>query len=230
MLSPSLRGGPLNLVVHANVLLLLLACMPARADKPAVDSQLQKNISLGSEQTTSIDRLVHILTMAEMRGGIEREAPGCTDRIPAQFPAVEGTVQSALESVNAAGERYNWKTAEGGILLQFAPPQPSLLDVTIANFTFGPKENPLRIEDRLFSLTEVRARMRNLKLNHHDSEPGFAQPVQKDAEANQIRLKDLTLREALLAISAQHDHKLVWSYQQYNCGDKAYSRFDWRVR
>ena len=194
-------------------------------------SIIAQQVSLPGQETTADDYIANVLRADGLRGGIEEKADRCPQTTYYQYPPFAGSVGDALRSVILpTGSHYAMAEIEGALLIQSNPEKQSLLDTNIASFSFQPDENPIQIQGKLFALPEVRKRAQELKLQEWEGELGFSTGKEHSAVAKPIKVENMTLRNALMVITATHEHRLLWLYEESTCKGRNGSRFNWLSR
>jgi hypothetical protein len=185
----------------------------------------EQMLTMPAQEQIAHRYVAHVLLTAGVRGGLEQKDNGCA-LVKQEYPEFHGSIQEALQFIRSSGGAQYIGVQRGqALFIRSVPQTESLLDTRISRFSFKPNEDPLAIQGKLFNLPEVRKRAQELKLEERPPEGGFSQRPGKEP-AEQIKIEGVSLREALERITLAHNHPLLWSYWEYSCNGKVYSKFD----
>lgn len=177
---------------------------------------------------STVNALTKTLNAAHVPGGVAT-AIFCGTEDRHDLTPLGPTVRDALDSIVVANPQYRWFVDQGAVNLIPSANELSLLDVVIADFKVESSDSQDDIVGKLLAVPEVKQGAKRLHLS-----PGFTEigirPLERPGSNTgkvkkglNLRLQNVTLREALNAITRTHG-SAVWSYQEKRCdGSKEFS-------
>lgn len=169
------------------------------------------------------------LSIAKVPGGIVLTRP-CSEeqaKYTYSFPSPI-SVHDAMEVFTSSDSSYRWSIDQGVVNLIPQSGSPAILDTHISLFDSGNDTTLAAAADLLLRLPEVRKRAKELRFDEPFSslqgyyainKPG-ATP-QSMAQPLNVRVKNVTMRDALNAIVRKHGRG-VWMYEEYWNSGKHY--------
>ena len=205
--------------------LVLLVCVSPffghqqQPEKPVSEEELLMRPVAISPSPTSVNSAFQSAIMAAHAAGGEVLMQGCAEPSNSVVRPKEGsTLRKLLDDIVAADPDYRWEVKDGVVNLLPAKGVPDLLTLRIGAFDSGDARDAITAETFLFALPEVRQRTDELGLDNagivhglHGFLPGAPPPPRL-----KVRLKDVTLLEALNALVRANKHG-VWIYREIHC-------------
>lgn len=170
-----------------------------------------KNVMVGQA-------VVNALLNADTPGGVANVSD-CKGMVTHTFTPRDSSLRGVLDSIVATDPRYTWGVMDGVINVIPRNGLPPFFGVRISKFDAVEVDSP---RDALFQLLAMpELRQAKLNLGRHAVQGGAyafcPECPPKETKKFSVRLKGVTVREALNAIASAHGNA-VWSFSQSDCG------------
>lgn len=164
--------------------------------------------------------VVNALLDAGAPGGVAKVSD-CNGRVTHIFRPRDSSLRGILDSIVSTDPRYTWEVKDDVINVLPSNGLPPFFAVRISRFEISHVETPNEALFKLLAIPEVR--QAQLNLGRHAVQGGVyafcpgCPP--KETKKISVNLKDVTVREALNAISRAHG-TAVWRFSQSECGGR----------
>lgn len=155
----------------------------------------------------------------------------CRATVTHSFTPRDSSLRGILDSIVATEPRYTWELKEGVINVIPRTGLPRFFGVRVVKFDAVDAESPRDVLFQLLALPELRETQ--LSLGRHAVQGGayvFCPDCPpKETKKFSVRLKGVTMREALNTIARAHGNA-VWSFSQSDCGGQKIFSIDFAAK
>ena len=174
--------------------------------------------------------VVNALLNADTPGGVANVSD-CRGLVTHSFTPRDSSLRGVLDSIVATDPRYTWEVKDSVINVIPRNGLPQFFGVPVAKFDAIEVESPRDALFQLLALPELR--QAQLSLGRHAVQGGVyifcPECPPKETKKFSVRLKGVTVREALNAIASAHGNA-VWSFSQSDCGAQKIFSLDFAAK
>lgn len=197
------------------MVLLTIGVFPQGNRTSSTDETLGRPMQDSDEHlSTTAQRFIRDLSEVSAPGGLV-QVLRCEAETSKPTPEQRGvSLREALDALVSLDRRYRWQVDDGVINLLPASDEPALLATQVPRFSVKKVLSAREALGQLLALDEIKSAMEELGLKSGIAL--FVSPGSPHPKAFSVRVKDVTLRQALNAI-ARAQGTAIWEYIETHC-------------
>jgi hypothetical protein len=199
----------------------------------SAESILKRQAWTSRDSITTTNALTMALSTAGVPGGIATLTQ-CGEDAKYMFAPTGATLKDVLNGIVSTNPEYTWQLNHGVVNVFPLNGEPALLQQNVRSLDVREAVSIHEIVRQVLSRPELQKRIAQLHLSEGYKRIGMSDlkrpgSIGATEPRYSLRLKNVTLREALNAIAVAHG-KAVWEYRERHCNGGAEFQLQFLVR